>query len=116
MSLLASLVAAPLGLIRQRLPLPLYQRLSRASQFLWQPLTRGRELGELLSLAVAVCLAVVVAKGVLAHTVLANAAMPPQIVDGDGLASWARILASCAEDSAAVLGCLLAAGLAFRWG
>jgi arylsulfatase A-like enzyme len=89
------------------------QVLCWAGRIFWRPLAGRRELSELLSLVTAVCLALIVAKAVLAHTVLANAAMPPQVVDGNVLASWGRILASSAEDVAVGLGCLLLAALAF---
>jgi arylsulfatase A-like enzyme len=75
----------------------------------------GREAAELVSLVGAVFLVTVFAKAVLAHAVLANAAIPPQIVDSNWVASGARILASCAEDGAVGLACLLIGAVAFRW-
>jgi lipoteichoic acid synthase len=89
------------------------QALRQLGRLFCRPLAGRRELAELLSLMAAICLAILTAKAVLAHMVLANAAMPPQVVDEDRLASWGRILAGGAEDVAVGLGCLFLGGLAF---
>jgi arylsulfatase A-like enzyme len=74
----------------------------------------GRDCAELVSLVLAVCLALFLTKVVIAHRDLDCADMPPQICDGQILLSLGRIAACCAEDWAVGLGCLLLGAVALR--
>src|SRR5438105_2296790 len=76
-------------------PQPLRQRRSRNAD---------RHHAELLSLVVAVCLALFVCKSILATRAFDSA-----------VASFGRVAACCAEDVAVGLGCLLSAGIALSW-
>src|SRR5262249_10923611 len=74
----------------------------------------GRERVEMLSLAVAVCVAVVATKALIAYRDLDNAAAPPVVWDGSVLATLGRVTACCAEDLAVAVGCFLLAAAALR--
>jgi arylsulfatase A-like enzyme len=106
------------------LPVSLARGIRRLLGALWRPLSHGAaapaiervewELGQLVSLVLAVCLALFLTKAFIAYRDLDDAAMPPQICDQILHHSLARIGLCCAEDFAVGLGCLLAGGMALR--
>jgi arylsulfatase A-like enzyme len=109
----------------RRLPLPRWPAaaLAWAGRLLWHPPGAGdgaapthrRGAAEVLSLVLAVCLAIVVTKCVLAIDTLSNLAVRPIIWDDEEFwPSVGRALACCAEDFAVGLVCLLLAALAVR--
>jgi arylsulfatase A-like enzyme len=73
-----------------------------------------RGQAEMLSLAIAVCAAIALTKGLIAYRDLDNAAAPPLIYDGSAPASLARVVACCAEDIAVGATCLLGVMVALR--
>jgi arylsulfatase A-like enzyme len=99
---------------------------------LWQPLPpradpaarRWHPQAEMVSLVVAVCLAIFLTKLVLACQALSHGTVAHQLWDEDWAASLSRLAGCCAEDFAVGLGCLLLATMAFaigatrvyRWG
>jgi arylsulfatase A-like enzyme len=94
--------------------------LAWAGRALWQPpaapARRVHVYADLVSLVAAVCAAIVLTKVVLAALDLADPARPPLIYDDDWLGTLGRVVACCAEDLAAGLGCLLLAAGALRLG
>src|SRR5262245_49193235 len=108
-------LAVPFRLL-QDTPARLQALLKFAARTLRRPLATDRAHAELLSLVVAVCLAVFVTKTVLASFALANPEMRPQIYGDNLLTSLGRVAACCAEDVAVALGCLLLGGFALRCG
>jgi arylsulfatase A-like enzyme len=70
--------------------------------------------GEMLSLVLAVCVAILVVKGFIAYRDLDSPAAPPQIYSDSVVTSLARVVACCAEDFAVGLGCFVVALVVVR--
>lgn len=91
------------------------------ARLLWHPMSQTadrtstlrswRSHGELVSLVLVVCLALVVTKTVLAALALSRDSLSGQIFDDDWLNSVGRLLGCCVEDFAVGLGCLFVAGV-----
>ncbi len=95
------------------------------ARVLWRPLygppttptaepDRRTELGELVSLAFTVCLALFLVKGFIAYRDLNRAEMPPQVFTGQVFVSFGQVWACSAEDFAVGLGCVLLGGIGLR--